>query len=117
MHEMGLTQGILDIAIEHADRANAKKITRINVKAGDLMSIVEDSMQFAFTYLSAGTIASGSRLLVERIPVVVHCDRCGVDSEVDKLDIYTCPKCGECFVELVSGREFFVDSIEVEGVD
>lgn len=114
MHEMGLTQGILDIAIDYATRANAKKISHVNVKAGDLMSIVEDSMQFAFTFLSADTIASGAQLLLERIPVIVHCKSCNTDSEVSKTEIYICPKCGECFVELVSGREFYVDSIEVE---
>ncbi|MBI4733911.1 MAG: hydrogenase maturation nickel metallochaperone HypA [Rubrobacteridae bacterium] len=114
MHEMGLTQSIIDIAVDHAERANANKITQINVKAGDFMSIVEDSLQFAFTYLSSDSIASGAQLVVERIPIIIHCDNCDSDSEVDKTDIHICPNCGECFVQLVSGREFYVDSIEVE---
>jgi hydrogenase nickel incorporation protein HypA/HybF len=114
MHEMGLTQSIIDIAVEHANQADAKKITQINVKAGDFMSIVEDSIQFAFTYLTGDTIAAGSKLVVERIPIIIHCDDCGFEGEAPKEEIHVCPKCGEFLVQLVSGREFYVDSIEVE---
>lgn len=114
MHEYGLTQGILDIAVENAEKNNAKRILKVNVKIGGLMAVVEDSMQFFFEYLSAGTPAKGAELLIENVPVMIRCSSCGVESEVSQFEIYKCPKCGEMTVELVSGREFYIDSIEIE---
>ncbi|HEY3374987.1 MAG TPA: hydrogenase maturation nickel metallochaperone HypA [Candidatus Aquicultor sp.] len=114
MHELGLTQGIIDIAIDNAQQNNATKILKISVKAGKLMALVEDSMQFYFDYLTNDTIAKGATLVIEHVPVIIKCHACGETSEVDEFGIHICPKCGEITVELVSGKEFYVDSIEVE---
>ena len=114
MHELGLTQSILDIAVEHAQKNNARKILRVNVKAGKLIALVDDSMRFFFEYLTADTIAKGAMLEIEHVPVMVKCAACGATSEVDEFELYRCPKCGELGPQLVSGREFFVDSIEIE---
>ncbi|MEW5705315.1 MAG: hydrogenase maturation nickel metallochaperone HypA [Actinomycetota bacterium] len=114
MHELGLTQSILDIAIEHANRNKASKILKINVRAGRMIALVDESMQFFFKYLTGGTIAEGADLVIEHIPIRIYCLACGVNSEVSEFEIYSCPKCGGSEVEIVSGREFFVDSIEVE---
>lgn len=114
MHELGLTQGILDIAIEHADKNNAARILQVNVKIGRMMAVVDDSMQFFFTYLSNDTIANGAELVIDHLPIAIECLDCGAKNEVDEFEVHTCPKCGGLAVKLVSGKEFYVDSIEVE---
>lgn len=114
MHELGLTQSILDIAIEHANKNSANKLLKINVKAGKMVAVVDDSMQFFFKYLSSNTIADGAELVIEHLPIRVKCQECKEVGEVNEFEVSTCPKCGEFAIELVSGREFYVDSIEVE---
>lgn len=114
MHELGLTQSILDIALEHAKGNGAAKILKVVVKAGDLMAIVDDSIQLYFKYLSRGTIAERSELIIERSPAVVSCRSCGEKSEIGMFEVFTCPECDGFLVELISGRELYVDSIEVE---
>lgn len=114
MHELGLTQGIVDIAVEHAGKNDASRILRVKVKIGDMMAVVEDSMQFYFDYLTADTIASGAKLEIEHIPIVIRCASCGEVSRVSEFEVYTCPRCGSLAVELLSGKEFYIDSIEVE---
>ncbi|HZD60462.1 MAG TPA: hydrogenase maturation nickel metallochaperone HypA [Anaerolineae bacterium] len=114
MHELGLTQSILDIALEHAERNNATKILTVTVKAGTLVGLVEDSMQFYFNYLTRTTIAEDAELIVEHLPAVVSCNSCGRKSEVSVFEVFTCPRCNGFSVELISGREFYVDSIEIE---
>lgn len=114
MHELGLTQSIIDIAIEHANKNNASKLLKINVKAGDMIAVVDDSMQFFFKYLSSNTIADGAELIIEHLPARVECRECKEVSEVNGFEVCVCPKCGEFAAEPVSGREFYVDSIEVE---
>jgi hydrogenase nickel incorporation protein HypA/HybF len=61
MHELAVTQSILEICLRHAEEANAAKITDINLIIGQFSSIVDDSVQFYWDMIADGTIATGLR--------------------------------------------------------
>jgi len=44
---------------------------------------------------SRGTPLEGSRLVVQVLPVVLHCEPCGLDAELDSLQSFRCPRCGK----------------------
>jgi len=113
MHELGVTQAILDIALDKAKAAKAEKITKINLVIGEMSGIVDDCVQFYFDFLSKDSIASGTILFFKRIPMQVRCRKCGF-SFLPKNSLWSCPQCNEWDVEIIAGREFYVDSIEVE---
>ena len=113
MHELGITQEILRIATEYAERAGAQRITDIYLVIGDLSSVVDDSVQFYFDFLSADTIAAGARLHFKRIAARLRCRKCGREFEPKGRD-WRCPQCGSIAGKVVAGREFYLDSIEVE---
>lgn len=113
MHELSVTQGMLDIALEKAKEAQASRITGINLVIGEMSSIVDDSVQFYFDFLSRDSIASGATLSFTRIPIQVRCRNCGLSFTPDK-SLWSCPQCSEWDVEVIAGREFYIDSIEVE---
>ena len=112
MHELSITQNILNIVIKHAQRAGAQKITAINLVVGELTGFVDDSIQFYFDMLSPETIAAGAKLAIQRIPAEVRCRACG---EVFALHDHkwACPKCTALGGEILCGREFSIESIEV----
>jgi hydrogenase nickel incorporation protein HypA/HybF len=113
MHELPVTQGMLAIALEHAQKAGAKKITAINLVIGEMSGIVDDSVQFYFDFIAKDTLAEGASLRFERVPTRFHCRACEQDfSDSDRN--WVCPHCGEWTVEILSGREFYVESIEVD---
>ena len=112
MHELPVTQGMLSIALEHAARAHATRITAINLVIGELSGIVDDSVQFYFDFMSKDTLAEGALLRFERIPGRFRCHECQTTFSTN--GTWECPQCGQWKVEIVSGREFYVDSIEVE---
>ena len=68
MHELSITQSVLSIVTEHAERADAGKVTAINLVVGELTGFVDDSIQFYFDMLSPGTLAEGARLSIRRDP-------------------------------------------------
>jgi hydrogenase nickel incorporation protein HypA/HybF len=115
MHELSITQSLLEIALRHAEQADARRITRLNLVIGELASIVDDSVQFYWDIVSRDTIATGAELHFERIPGSLRCLGCGhtFPLNYDNRD-YTCPACGERQVMIAGGDDFRLESIEVE---
>lgn len=113
MHELAVTEQVLRVAIEHAERAGAARITHINLVVGDLSSIVDDSVQFYFDYLSRGTMAEGAALRFERVAPRLRCRQCRTEFAMGDRD-WTCPRCRAQGGDVVAGREFYLDTIEVE---
>ncbi len=113
MHELSVTQGVLDIALEKAKEVRASRITGINLVIGEMSSIVDDCVQFYFDFLSKDSIAHDARLSFNRIPMQVRCRSCGLSFSPDK-SIWSCPRCSKWEVEVIAGQEFYIDSIEVE---
>ena len=113
MHELAITQSILDICLQHAEDASAKKITDINLVIGQFSSTVDDSVQFYWDMIAEGTIAHGAILHFNRIPGEMTCRMCGhVFQPSDRA--FDCPSCGSVQVRITKGEEFRVDSIDVE---
>ena len=110
MHELSVTQGILDIALRNA---GTRKIAQINLVIGQFSSIVDDSVQFYWDVISKDTTAEGSRLHFERIPGEMTCQQCGHVFH-PKGETFDCPACSSQLVKITKGEEFQVESIDVE---
>jgi hydrogenase nickel incorporation protein HypA/HybF len=114
VHEMPATRGMLDLALEHMRKATAERILAIDVVVGELTSIVDDSVQFCFDILSRDTPAAGAELRFRREAAEGRCAECGHAWDVKPPLERTCPDCGSLALSVTGGREFFVESIEVE---
>ncbi len=114
MHELSITQSILDIALRHAQQANAVQILVINLVIGELTGFVDDSIQFYFDFLSKDTIAQHARLNFQRIAPLARCHACGAEYTPPDSRLWTCPECEALGGEVIAGREFSVASIEIE---
>jgi hydrogenase nickel incorporation protein HypA/HybF len=113
MHEYSITESILSMALEKAAEAEASKITRINLVIGELSGVVSECVQFYFDFLSKDTIASGAGLAFESTPTKLRCRKCEAVFSPINHD-WSCPHCHEIGIEIVSGRECYMESIEVE---
>jgi len=113
LHELAVTQSLLEIALRHAERAGAQRIIRLNLVIGQLTSIADDSVQFYWDIVSQGTVAEGAELHFERVPGVLRCLSCGHTFPLNGRD-YTCPACGHERVVVAGGDDFRLESIEVD---
>ncbi len=113
MHELSVTESILEIAIRHANQANAKRITNLYLVIGQLASIVDDSVQFYWDIISKDTIADGATLHFRRLPAKLLCLDCSNQYLPDG-DGFSCPNCESNHVKVVSGEEFFMEAIDIE---
>ena len=113
MHELSVTQGILNFAIEEAQKREAKKITSLTVSLGSLSGIIAESVEIYFPLVTEGTIAEGAKLIFHRVPAGVRCLECGKTSELPDFRL-RCPACTSRKVELLTGREAYIESMEIE---
>lgn len=113
MHELAVTENILNIATKHAQQANAVRVTDIHIVIGALSSIVDDSVQFYWDFISEGSICAGAKLHFSRVPARLTCQDCGHTYTLES-ELSPCPQCGSIKVKVISGEEFWLDSIEIE---
>ena len=113
MHELSITENILSTVLEEAKTNHAKKITKINLTIGKLSGIVDECVEFYFKLLSENTIAAGATLCFDRPPAQLFCRKCNNTFTPPDLD-WICPECGELSLEIISGRECQINSIEVD---
>jgi hydrogenase nickel incorporation protein HypA/HybF len=112
VHELAVTESILEIALRHAQQAGAARVTHLHLVIGQLSSIVDDSVQFYWDFVAKDTLAEGAQLHFERIPTQMQCEACGA-SYAPTEEGLACPSCGSTRVKVIAGEEFRLDSIEI----
>jgi len=115
LHELQVTERILEVALQHAAEHRVSRIVVIYLRVGELSHLEEDALQRYFGYLSRGTLAEDAKLEIEPAPIVLACDACSFSYQVSKAELNNaaCPECGDSGWELVSGREYFVKNMGV----
>lgn len=113
MHELALTEGILKIAKSEAEKHSVTKVINIKLKIGELSGVVPNLIQEYFNIVSKGTVAEDAKIIIERIPGQIKCLDCNEISPIERMRI-KCPKCEGYNVKIIAGKEYYVDSMEVE---
>ena len=115
MHELVVTENLLEIALHHAHAAQAARVTDLHVVLGELSSFVDDSIQFYWDFVSEGTPAAGAQLHFRRVPAEIVCQDCGHRYGV-RQNLF-CPTCGSEYVRIVQGEEFYLEAIDVASAE
>lgn len=114
MHELSVTQALLEQVLHHAHAADATRVRAIHVSIGQLSSIVDDSVEFYWPLIAADTIAAEAGLHFARTPARFICAACGQTFTFDQQRDYICPHCGSMDVTVTGGDEMRLDSIEID---
>lgn len=114
MHELSLTTSIVETVTETLAAYPGARVKEVRLRVGALASVIPESLEFCWGIVSEATPLEGSKLVVQMLPVVVHCEPCGLDAELDGVQSFRCPLCGEICAEIRQGRELEIDSIEID---
>lgn len=114
MHELSIVQSVVEAVTESATAYPGARVTEVRLRVGALASVVEESLQFCYGIATEGTPLEGSKLVVKTLPVVVHCAGCDCDVELEGVQSFRCPRCGEPAADLRQGREMEIESFEIE---
>lgn len=108
MHELAITQSVVDAVCE---RAAGRPVRTVSVRVGLLTAVVADAMRFCFDLVTEGTLAEGARLEIHQPPGAGYCRACDTAFTLTDL-VLLCP-CGSADVEITSGQELQIISMKV----
>ncbi|MDD4924091.1 MAG: hydrogenase maturation nickel metallochaperone HypA [Dehalococcoidales bacterium] len=113
MHELEITRSLVHLALDEAKKANARKLTVVNVVLGEMSGAVDDSVAFYFELMTKDTIGEGAKIIFRKVPMQAKCRNC--ESTVSPKDIFwECEKCHSMDIEMTAGKELYIESIEVD---
>ena len=116
MHEMGIAMQIIEIATSAIpENMDNVRVERVNLKVGKLAAVVPQSLRFCFEIIARDTPLSGAKLNIEEMPVVARCRECNIEWNITG-SVFTCEKCKGGLIDIISGRELDIDSIEIADV-
>ncbi len=110
MHEYPAAQRIVEIA---AEAAGARRVRRVTLVMGDACGYLPESIALFFELLGEGTACEAAALNIERTVSKLRCTACGA-LFVRAPFSFDCPDCGGAGAPTELGREFAVESIEIE---
>jgi hydrogenase nickel incorporation protein HypA/HybF len=112
MHEVGIMQEALRMALETAQSSKASRIHEVRLRVGAMSGVVPDALRFAFDVLCRETIAEGARLEIEAVPATCWCAACAAEFVCEDY-VNACPTCSELSGELRRGRELELAAVEM----
>ncbi len=100
MHELGITQGIIDRARETAVANGARKVTGLYLVMTPAADFTQDSIEMYFEMLTGeDDFFKGATLYFDHKPVAATCLNCSDEFSTDAPQP-VCPQCGSLMVQL-----------------
>ena len=114
MHEISLMQNVLEqVTALGKSGVFTGRLVAVHLKVGRLNAVIPDQLAFAWEVLTHETAWEGARLEIHDVPVRARCNACGAEDEMAEIG-FLCARCGSTDVDVRSGRELLIDSLEVE---
>ena len=114
MHELSIAHSLVESAVDAAEKAGARRVTRVLLRLGALSGVVRNALEFGYEITTQGTLLEGSELVIEELPVIVDCDVCHSQTTLHDLQGFACPACGAPGPRMIQGRELELQSIEID---
>lgn len=109
MHELGITQNIVEIVAESAKGA---KVRRVRLEIGQLAAIMPDAVRFCFDVCTQNTPLAGATLEIIEIAGMGRCRHCNAQVPLDQP--FGICECGSVELDIIAGQELKIKEMEVE---
>ena len=113
MHELSLMAQVFEIIKETKDKYCLEKITRVELKVGELTCVEKSALEFAFSAFAASNNLVDSKLKIDLVKARAKCANCNLAFRV-KWEDRVCPNCNSYCQQLLSGEELYLNKIEGE---
>lgn len=108
MHELAITQSIVEIVCEEAEAARVRRVT---LEIGRLSGVVPDAVRFCFDLVAQGSPAEGAELDIIEPAGCGRCRDCGRIRQMETL--FDGCECGAVGLECIAGTELRIKQMEL----
>ena len=115
VHELSFAQSVVEIVLESLPTVGSGRVSSIRIKVGELTGVDFESLRFGFEVATRDTPLQGSRLEIQRVPVVIHCSQCDRLVALPGVQNFRCPVCSIPSADVREGRDVEVESFEFDG--
>ena len=115
MHEYPVTLEIVRMA-EDAARERGGRVRAVHLVCGEDSGCIGESIQMYFDAVSEGTLCEGATLTIRGVASLLRCDACGHLFKRKRYS-FTCPQCGGDGPPTEIGKEFYIESVDIEVPD
>ena len=125
MHEVSVVADIVSAILGELEKYNAERVEEVTIVVGDMTSLGEEQLEFAYEIVTKDTKLEGSKLVIEHEKIQVRCKECGYEGEVKMLEsdygehtipILSCPKCNGN-VKVIAGQTCMVRNLKIVEAD
>ncbi len=117
MHELSIALGILDAASEEAAKHGNIVVRAVHLRLGALAGVIKEALVSAFDLAREGTPLATCELVIEDLPIVIHCSACDTNRTLATAGMMCCPTCGTPSNDVVTGRELEINALEIADAD
>jgi hydrogenase nickel incorporation protein HypA/HybF len=111
---MSIAQNVIEIVEQQLRDSGPARARVVRLRIGEMAGVVPDSLEFCFNALTEQSQhLQGTSLRIEQIPVSARCRSCQNVSQIE-VPAFFCSSCGSSDLELLSGMELQVVSIEFD---
>jgi hydrogenase nickel incorporation protein HypA/HybF len=113
MHELSIALNLVEQASKAASDNGGTKVVELQILLGELCGVERDALEFCFPLASEGSIVEGAKLKIESQKAQGKCLNCG-HQQIIEIPVFLCSNCSQGHLEVISGRDFLLQSIGVE---
>ena len=113
MHELSIAMSIVELAEEESARRGGAHINAVHLKLGALSGVVSEALLSSWEMACYDTDLRDSKLIIEKIPVLVYCRVCAARRRLESVQWFICPECRSVVSEVIEGRELQVFAMEI----
>ncbi len=111
MHELAITQEIVDAVVQRVIERGGHRVTRLVLEIGKLTAVLPSAVEFCFELCVKDTELDGATLIILQPPGVARCVACGQKLELEQP--YGLCGCGSSELQFLSGDELRIREMEM----
>jgi hydrogenase nickel incorporation protein HypA/HybF len=108
---------MIEMASKEAARRGDARVIALHLKLGPLSGVVKEALTFSYDVACEGTALEGSRLIIEDVPVMIHCSGCDKNQVIETIQSVRCPECGDLSAAIIQGRELELVALELDQIE
>ena len=113
MHELSIAINLVEIAETAARNLGVERIESIHLRLGVFSGVVRESLLFSYDIATEGTLLAGSHLIIEDLPLMIYCQQCQMERELENIQSLECPICKTPGNDIRQGKEIEIAYLEV----